>query len=147
MNEIERLIAENVPSQVWRSAPANPAIIAECEARLGVCFPPSYRFFLAQFGAIDIGGSSISGVLDNSLEDLGGGSVVGDTLWFREEWQLPLNLVVIQADDEAPYCLDVSNGSPECVVVCYELHSNHASVIASSFSEWVGTFIFGAENG
>lgn len=145
MNEIERLIAET--AEVWKSEPASLTVIAECEAWLNLKLPPSYRFFLQHFGAINVGGNSISGIIDNSLDDLGGGSVVGDTLQFREEWQLPANLVVIQANDEAPYCLDIGNGSPECAVVCYELHSRHSKVIASSFEEWVRPFVFGVING
>lgn len=105
-------------------------------------FPASYCAFLKQFGALEVGGNTISGIIDDSLDDLGSGSVVGDTLRFRETWGLPTNLVVIQADDEAPLCLKIGKGNPEYAVVCYELHSRNSKVIACSFTEWVGVFVF-----
>ncbi|RXJ88087.1 SMI1/KNR4 family protein [Arcobacter sp. CECT 8985] len=144
MNEIEHIIAKN--EEIWTSTPVSLTVINECETRLDLKFPPSYRTFLSKFGTMDVAGNFISGIIDNSLDDLGGGSVLGDTLYFREECQLPNNLIVIQADDEAPYCLDINNGDSECVVVCFELHSGHSKVIASSFLEWIGLFVLGASN-
>lgn len=145
MNHIQLLIENVDPKLVWTSEPADGHVISACEEMLGVKFPQSYRDFLSSFGALSVGDSSISGILNNSVDDIGGGSVVGDTQRLRQEYGLPVNLVVIESDDEAPYCLDVAQPTldGECYVVCYELHNAHSSVVAKSFTAWVAPFVFG----
>jgi len=143
MQAIDNLISDTEASQLWSSKPARAQDIQQAETALGVSFPPSYRDFLSRYGAISIGDRRcISGVIDNSPLDPGGTSVVGDTLRFRKEWQLPVHYVVIQADDDAPYCIDAQNrdAAGEAAVVCFELHSRLATVIARSFPEWVERF-------
>jgi hypothetical protein len=71
---------------------------------------------------------------------------VFDTMTFRKDWRLPERYVVIQPSDEAPYCLDTqrSGAAGEMAVVCYELHSQHAGVIATSFLDWLDRFYVGS---
>jgi hypothetical protein len=94
---------------------------------------------------MSVGDVTVSGIVDNAPLDRGGGSVVFDTMAFRKDWRLPARYVVIQPDDEAPYCIDTQtrDAAGEMVVVCYELHSEHAGVIATSFLDWLDRFYVG----
>jgi SMI1-KNR4 cell-wall len=142
MQSIETLISRIDDPQFWRSKPARDEEIRAAETALGVSFPPSYRAFLALYGGVSVVDSIISGIVDNAPLDPGTGSVVYDTMSFRKEWRLPDYYVVIQPDDHAPYCLDTrsKDAEGEMVVICYELHSEHAGVIATSFVDWLERF-------
>ena len=145
MQDIEKLISSIDDPQLWKSTPAHDEEIQAAETALGVSFPPSYRTFLALYGAVSVVGSTISGIVNNSPLEPGGGSVVYDTMTFRREWHLPHHYIVIQPDEDAPYCLDTrkTDGAGEMAVVCYELHSEHAGVIAISFVDWLERFFVG----
>lgn len=149
MDPVDKFLAEAKEIGAWHSAPVHESVIAEAEAKLGVRFPKSYRSFLKELGALAIGDITISGILDGALSDLGGGSVVGDTLRFRSERRIPPHYIVIQPDEDAPHCIDSgqTNSQDEAPVVCYELHSHHSQVIAPSFAEWGNEFVVGKSNG
>jgi hypothetical protein len=106
MTTIPELLArvEANGHKVWSDGPQPEAAIASLESKLGVRLPPSYRAFLARHGAMAIYDSTISGILGGEAPDEGGGSLYGDTMRFRSEWGLPSHLLVIQANDDAPYC-------------------------------------------
>jgi len=145
MQSIERLISSIDHPQFWKSRPAREEDIRAAEAALGVSFPPSYRAFLSRYGAVSVVDSTISGIVDNAPLDPGSGSVVFDTMTFRREWRLPEHYVVIQPDEDAPYCLDTrkTDAAGEMPVICYELHTEHAGVIAASFVDWLERFFVG----
>ena len=142
MQSIEKLISSIDDPRLCKSKPASDEEIRQAEAALGVPFPPSYRAFLSLYGAISVVNSLISGIVNNAPLDPGGGSVVFDTMRFRNEWHLPDHYIVIQPDEDAPYCLDTRTRdvTGEMVVVCYELHSEHAGVVATSFVDWLEKF-------
>lgn len=127
---------------VWTDGPQPEAAITALEAKLGVQLPPGYRAFLARHGGMALYNSTISGIVGGEPFDESCGSLYGDTLRFRNEWSLPSYLLVIQPDEDAPYCLDTRNPSAtgECAVVCYELHSKHVVRIASDFEDWMRRF-------
>ncbi len=72
------------------------------------------------------------------------GSLLSDTYSFGEEYELPDSLLVIDPDEDAPYCLDSSNidSNGELPIVCYELNAGHTTVIASNFDDWLFKFFF-----
>ncbi len=123
---------------VWIAGPQPEKAVAELEQALRVRMPPSYRAFLAQFGAMGIAGSSISGILEGQPLGKGTGWVYGDTLRCRADAQLPKHLLVIQADEDAPYCLDTSaaEDDEEFPLICYELDTQYVSRVADSFGTW-----------
>ena len=142
MQSLDALVTRLSPQRLWRSTPATPEAIAQAEAALGVTFPPSYKAFLARYGAMSFIDVTISGIIDNGL-DQEGGSVVADTTRFRSEWRLPIHYVVIQPNYQAPYCLDTRkpDAAGECPAVCYEvLPARDSGAIARSFAEWVELF-------
>ena len=141
MDPIDSLIAKSREGghDVWISGPQPEAAIHELERKLGVAMPPSYRTFLAQYGGLGIADWFVSGILDGDAIGEGTGWLYADTIRFREDFGIPESMLIIQPDEDAPYCLDVSNrGSDgECPVVCYELHSGHAGRMAETFLEWL----------
>src|SRR4051812_24532430 len=119
--------------EVWSDGPQSEVAIAALESNLGVRLPPSYRAFLGRHGGMGIYDSTISGIIGGDPLDENSGSLYGDTLRFRSEWDLPSYLLVIQADEDAPYCLDTRSASAagEFPVVCYELHTKHEGKVAA----------------
>lgn len=140
MNEIDSLIAtlREAGEDVWIAGPQSEVAIVELEHAIGVTLPPSYRQFLGRFGGFGIVDSFISGIVDGKPLGTGTGWVFTDTARFRDENGMPSHLLVIQADEDAPYCLDTSARRPdgECPVDCYELHSRHVGRVGASFGEW-----------
>lgn len=144
MQEISELITGAVTKGAWISGPATTVAIAAIERELGVVLPTSYKQFLREFGALAIRDSTVSGVLRSNPADRSGGSLVGDTYRFRHERELPQELLVIQPDDDAPYCLDFSQRGTtgEVPVVCYQLSTKRRETVADSFASWLRKFIF-----
>lgn len=128
--------------EVWSDGPQPEAAIIALESKIGVRLALSYRAFLAQYGGMAIYDSTISGIIGGEPLDESGGSLYGDTLRFRTEWNLPDHLLVIQPDEDVPYCLDTGSPSAtgEFPVVCYELHSKHAGKVAADFDDWMRRF-------
>jgi SMI1-KNR4 cell-wall len=140
MDEIEELIDQlrEDGQDVWVAGPQSRQAIAELEKALGVTLPPSYRQFLSRIGEFKLLNSSVSGIVDGKpLADDTGGMYI-HTQRYRLENDLPEHLLVIQPDEDAPYCLDASAADEdgEMPVVCYELDSGHTERMASSFDEW-----------
>jgi len=140
MDEIEALIAQIRLNgrQVWMAGSQSEASVAELEQAMGIAMPPSYRAFLLKFGGFSVGNSFISGIVDGESLGKGTGWLFGDTQKFREDYQLPSYLLVVEANEDAPYCLDSRSPdtSGEFPLVCYELHSRHVGRMANSFGEW-----------
>lgn len=141
MDPIDSLIAKirEGGSDVWISGPQPEAAVRELEQKLGVVMPPSYRAFLVQYGGMGIADWFVSGIVDGEAIGEGTGWLYADTMRFREDFGMPESMLIVQPDEDAPHCLDVSKRGPdgECPVVCYELHSGHASPMAETFREWL----------
>ncbi len=128
--------------EVWIAGPQSESAIVTLESKLGITFPPSYRDFLTLYGAMAIYDSTVSGIINGDPLSENGGSIYGDTLLFQREWGLPNHLLVIQPNDDAPYCFDirVASATGEFPVVCYELRSKNAGKIAIDFNDWIRQF-------
>jgi len=145
MDEIEALIARlrGEGQRVWVAGPQPEQSIIELEHALNVRLPPSYRTFVAKFGGFSLLNSVVSGIIGEDPLAVGTGRLHWDTQRFRQEYGMPDHLLVVQPDEDAPYCLDIRKQRPdgEMPVVCYELHSGHSSQMASSFSEWFTEYL------
>ena len=131
-------------------APAPDEAIAVLEEAFGVKLPPSYVAFLERFGwaESDISdGVTIAGVHDGDPYDPTA-SVLHNTRRYRERWGLPGSLLVIQPDEDAPYCFDTGGAEAdgEYPVVCYELSHQRSGRIAANFSEWLDDFVLYVED-
>jgi hypothetical protein len=140
MDEIDAFVvtAADEGLDLWIAGEQPATAVEELERALDVQLPPSFRQFLLRYGGMGIGDSFISGIINGDALGDGMGWVYADTSRFREDSGLPAHLLVVQADDDAPYCLDTSERSPEmeCPVVCYELHSGHVGRVSRNFAEW-----------
>lgn len=125
--------------EVWYDGPQPISAITQLESKFNLQFPRSYRAFLIEFGSMAICDSTISGIIDGEPWGDGRGWLYYDTLLYRNEWDLPQELLIIQPDEEAPYCLDISNPSVsgEFPIVCYELHAKCVRQIAADFEDWM----------
>jgi len=130
---------------VWVSGPATPEQVSQLELQLGVSLPASYRRFLLSVGALSLHESVVAGIIEQDPLAESGGSLFGETSRSRQDEHFPTTLLVVQPDDEAPYCLDTSARSgEEMPVVCYQVHTRSAMQIASSFEDWLRLFVFDA---
>jgi hypothetical protein len=142
-NKIERFKACEPSVDV--AGRCGPEMIAIVEAKLGVRFPPSYRAFLLDHGAIFSAVGSISGVYPPAPVDSGVGTVLGDTLYYRDHFQLPNHLVVIQRDQDEndPWCLDTSvpSADGEYPIVCFSLRGGAGKRLFASFGECLNEWL------
>lgn len=141
MNTIEELLnrLRHAGTDVWVAGPQTESSITELEKSFGLRMPPSYRYFLATFGGIGIDESFVSGIIDNDPVGDGTGWLATDTIRFRNDYGMPDYLLTIQADEDAPYCLDtrIRDDDGEFAVVCYELNSRNVGTMATNFGEWI----------
>lgn len=145
MDEIANLIGQlqDAGHRVWLAGPQPEEVIATLERELGVALPPSYRQFLAKFGGFSLPNSPISGILRGDPLGQNISWLYGATQRFRSEFGMPDFLLVIQPDEDAPYCLDTRRSRPdgEYPLVCYELRSRSINRMAPSFGEWFTTYL------
>jgi hypothetical protein len=145
MDELDSLIAQirQAGEEVWMAGPQSEEAILELERATGFPMPTSYRQFLARFGGFGIVNSFISGIIDGKPLEKGTGWLYGDTQWFREVYGMPEYLLVVQANEDAPYCLDTRKRcqAGEFPLVCYEINSRHVGRMAPSFREWFAEWL------
>jgi SMI1-KNR4 cell-wall len=126
----------------WHGS-ASEADLQAIEHRLGCRLPRSFREFLLLTGG---GGLGTLNVSDSDVsENLG--SVIGDTLYWRDEYGMPSHLVAIQCDDDdnEPFCLDTSAfRGEECPVILYYPHVDddvRVQWIAPDFPTWYAKYL------
>lgn len=114
MDEIATLLdrMRELEPEVYVYGPASEETIAQLEAAFGHAMPPSYRAFLARFGAFSIVDSSYSGIINGQIAQ-GRGWAWTDTLAARNHSQLPEHYLVIQPDEDGFKCLDFSRIGPD----------------------------------
>lgn len=137
---LERLKAALADGKdVWTAGGADEAQIQALERWLQANLPLSYREFLASTGALNLGGVEVVGIIDGNALDLSGGSAYGETMWARDDFALPLSLLVIQPDGDAPHCIDLASAdsSGEMAVVCFQLNTKSARPVAKGFDHWL----------
>jgi len=141
MDKIEKMLdmIKANGDDVWVAGPQPETAVADLERKLGYKLPPSYRNFLLRYGSLKIFDTVISGIIDGKYEGDGAGLVVDDTDRYREEFHLPRHLLVVQPDEDAPYCLATStpDAKGEYPLVCYDLQTGDVDPIAGSFGAWL----------
>ena len=125
--------------EVWTAGPQTETDIDALEAALQTRLPPSYRQFILRYGGMQISNSYIAGIIENDPLNMNGGSIYGETVRLRQEQGLPDYLIVVEPDDEAPYCFDTRypGADGELPLNCYELYSGADDKIADNFPQFV----------
>ena len=101
--------------------------------------PPSYRAFLAWFGAFSIIDSSYSGIIGDTI-DGGGGWAWTHTQYARGWCQLPEHYLVVQPDEDGFKCLDFSRTAPDSehpVVYHMPFRETPFNEMAPSYGAWL----------
>jgi hypothetical protein len=129
----------------FNSGPAAESIIASAEIELGLLFPPTYRTFLARFGATLGRGCEIYGLPPESdpSQPPQWSNVVSSTLRYRPN-ALPKYSVAISHDGmELGYFLACSKSDAlfEGAVIEWGPVHDGGKVIAASFIEFVESSI------
>lgn len=114
MDEIATLLdrMRELEPEVHVYGPAGADVIQQLEAAFGRPLPPTYRRFLARFGAISILDSSYSGIISGKIDE-GRGWAWSDTKNARAWCQLPEHYLVVQPDQDGFTCLDFSRTGPD----------------------------------
>lgn len=85
------------------------SVVQQAEAKLGVRFPPSFRWFLSNWGGVSIGGEVVNGLIDLPFEDECGPDVVYCTMLDRDQLGLDHALVpLVDNDGEEVFYLNTS---------------------------------------
>jgi hypothetical protein len=102
--------------------PRNPGLIAAAEKALGLALPPTYRRFVSELGAGNVGPREFYGAIDSNFVD----SSVPDGIWLtldeRERFGFPKHLVIVGDTGMGEYyALDSSrrDANGECPVVIW----------------------------
>ncbi|PHI34749.1 hypothetical protein CBQ28_23055 [Pseudoalteromonas sp. GCY] len=137
MNKYSELIKQLDLSEhetFWQGA-ADLKEIALLEKLISIKLPPSLVSFLRECGGGGVIDSEISGIEDNNANLTHGGTILGDTLDCRGEFQLPEHLVVIfYKENEICWCLDSNTQEEEYKLVNYNLFKKQVDeVISDSF--------------
>jgi hypothetical protein len=142
---IEQLRAAG--GEVDVSGAVGDAAIRQVEQALGVPLPASYRVFLREFGAIDVGMRTIGGIYweDRPLVQIRG-NVHWNTVQQREELGLREELLVLEIQEDEWYaCLDTAyERGGECPVRGIDRPPMKGNrVITRSFGAYVLHFLTG----
>ncbi|MFQ5614325.1 MAG: SMI1/KNR4 family protein [Anaerolineae bacterium] len=115
-------ILAKYPEIGFFAGPRQESLIQAAERKLGLRFPSTYRRFLLEFGAGNVGSDEILGVIHEDFDESG----VPDAVWYtirqRQQVNLPHNLVVIyEVGDGELFCLDLAMmKNNEAPIVAYQ---------------------------
>lgn len=121
---VDRLDASD--NDVFWFGAAEAATIRILEESLGQPLPPSFRVFLELTGGGGVEEAEISGIEGNNPCRERRGGVWWDTMRCRQEFGLPLAMVVVFfSSDEVCWCLDggARRNDGECPVIAYDVFS------------------------
>lgn len=144
--EIKKLLEKNAQegAEISVSGPVDKNKIDLAEKALGVTFPPSYKKYLEEFGAIEIDNYSIAGLTQRDVGELG--DVVAFTRYAREEFGLPSQYVALDFKDGDDFlCIDTSqkDASSESPIVLINpvTKRQHGSVVSPSFGDHLTAYL------
>ncbi len=119
MNDLERAFAliHEHPEHASFEGPRPKILVRAAEKALGLRLPPTYRRFVAELGAGNLGSAEIYGVIDADFERSSVPDAIWATLRARENDCLPADLVILDDEDGELTCLQVRSGDEEGPVV------------------------------
>lgn len=137
MGDIERRLKELLVDCI-ASGPVSTETIAEAETRLGLWFPPSYRQFLMEYGAILASDIEVAGLppkQTNANHPPMWQDVVDVTEIYRRHNALPDDSIYISTDGtDRNYFLSCSRSEPNFEGVVIEWGPDHDGGIEHSVS-------------
>lgn len=103
--------------------------IEKAEVRLGVSFPPSYRWWLRNYKGGEINGCEIFSVYELDFDSVVGGDVVYMNELERKDGTFASNQLVIQHSDFGEdyfFALDECDANGECPVYVAPMYQKYA---------------------
>ncbi|WP_430909121.1 SMI1/KNR4 family protein [Maribacter sp. 2-571] len=138
-----QIIEENIDDADF-CGPVAPDKITSAEEILGVKFPKSYSLFLKKYGAGDIAGIELFGIIKDPTTD---GPMVPNGIWLtlnlREESALPKEFIVVSETGYGPYyVIDTSfkDDNFESPVYIWDT-DNQKEKISDSFGKFLYSLI------
>jgi hypothetical protein len=118
--------------------PRPESLVASAEAALGLRFPPSYRQFLLELGAGDIGGFEVYGVVNEEFGDARVPDAIALTLQARRSGLDPRYILIGTLGDGSHDCLDTAHPGAGGEVPVVQLSSEFEDpvTLADSFGEY-----------
>src|SRR4051794_25761247 len=104
MDEYEiaaNLIRDRLDESDFESQPEER--VDRAERALGVRFPPTYRRFLTELGAGDVGAEEIYGLINDDFDDHRPPQAIGLTRKLRQDGVIPDDMVVIHNLGQGSY--------------------------------------------
>jgi len=119
--------------------PKPEPLVARAEVALGRRFPPSYRQFLLDLGAGDIGGFEVYGIIDENFDDARVPDAIALTLEARRSGLDPRYVLIGTLGDGSHDCLDTGHPSVTGEVPVVQLSSEFEDpvTLADSFGEYL----------
>jgi hypothetical protein len=120
-------------------------VIADAERHLGVAFPPSYRWWLANYGAGYVDGYELQGLFPEMIVDREPDlPLTGDVVYLADlsakRPDHPRHLLeILSYEGDEVYLLDMSRRGPdgECPVVCRYAGSDELQDVAADFAAFL----------
>ncbi|OEE64735.1 hypothetical protein A1OS_15815 [Enterovibrio norvegicus] len=139
-NELANQLANSNSDTFWQGG-ADTVQIEKLEQLLKAKLPTVFKEFLQTLGGGGVADSEISGIEDNNATLDFGGTVYGDTLCAREDFDLPEHLVVIfYKDDEICWCIDTCSSNEQ--IVSYDVFKQKVGpTIANDFGEFFSDYV------
>jgi antitoxin YobK len=91
------------------AGPRPPELIERAEQAVGVRFPPTYRRFLLEYGAGNVGSTEIYGVVDHDFENSSAPDAIWHNLTSRREGLFTFYAV----GEGTEFCLDTTRTTPD----------------------------------
>lgn len=138
-----RYAAEH-PDEVDFEGPRHETLISAAEEALGLRFRPTYRRFLLELGAGDMGAREYYGVIDDDWSTPGPPDAIGTTLHERERFQLPERFVIVaETGDGSWYVLDTeqTNDEGESPVLIWTSNASSLEDPPEQVAEDFGAFL------
>jgi len=133
MDDYERAVAliEDNDEEADFDGPKPPGLIELAERAVGLRFPPTYRRFLSEFGAGNVGSTEIYGVIDEDFEH----SSVPDAIWLALTQPRPGLFVIYAVGEGTEFCLDITRTASdgEMPVVAVDPSGDRQEEVASDF--------------
>ena len=111
MADYERAVAviEENEDDADFAGPRPPELIARAEQAAGVRFPPTYRRFLSEYGAGNLGSTEIYGVIDDDFEN----SALPDAIWHNLTSRREGLFAFYAVGEGTEFCLDTTRTAPD----------------------------------
>jgi len=106
-DEVDRLVQKH-PEVISFVEGISEDWVRKAELALSLRFPPSFRWYLLNYGGGTIGGEEINGLLGVDFDDACGPDIVFNTLVERRQFDIPHCLISLVNHEDEMFYLDTS---------------------------------------